>query len=411
MRKVLQIGLLSVFAFAAVGFFQVQNARTETPSVLRFLKGKPETQGPDLALKAEHGPWLIYATSLEGPDSKLQAIALAIELRNEFGLNAYIMPKTFDFSNKVVGSGLSETGKQKIMQYADDRVVECYSILVGDFTSVDAPQTKEVLKKIKTIKPKFFATETMAEKIDDVTPGEMSVAYRVWLKQKSSNDIPGEAVSPMINAFITRNPLLPEEFYNAPELEEFVVKLNERAENSILKCPGRFTVRIANFTGSQTTLLSGGSNSSTTNSLNGAALEEAAIQANLLASLLRRAGYEAYEFHDRSCSSVCVGNFESLGAVDASGTFVYSPEIMKVVADFGGVKDYRISQYGPVPVAKTLLDVVNYKKYPELTVGTEAEKMKKVKEYSLAFEANPKPIFVPKSGTKSLYNKSLLGRK
>ena len=387
-------------------------AEPTTASLLGFLKPSPaEPQGQNLELKAEHGPWLIYAASLEGPDAKMQAVQLAAELREEFDLTAYILPKTLDFSNRVVGSGFNAQGGEKIMRFADDRVVESFTILIGDYTSLDAPETREALRRIKSIKPKFYQEVALAASADEVTSGEKVMAYRAWLKWNRKEEAANED-GPMSNAFITRNPLLPEEFYDAPEMDRFITELNKKAEHSILNCKGRFTVRVANFRGSQTTLVGGTiSGQEVADTDPASPLEEAAISAHQLASHLRRAGYEAYEYHDRESSSVCVGGFESLGAIDASGEFIYSPEITKLIAEFGGANGVRESQYGLVPVAKTLLDVVGVEKFPELAKGTEKERLAKIREYALPFDAIPKPIFVPRPSTNNLYGSSLLGLK
>ncbi len=164
-------------------------------------------------------------------------------------------------------------------------------------------------------------------------------------------------------------------------MDDFVTELNKRADNSILECKGRFTVRVAHFTGAQQMVIGTSNTGSGDNNVN--TLEHAAATAHQLATLLRKVGIEAYEYHERSASSVCVGSFEELGAMDANGEFVYSPEIAEVAQKFGGVKSYQPSKYGPLPVVKTLLDVVDYKKYPELTVGTEKEKQLKVQQYSI----------------------------
>ncbi len=393
------LSLVISLSFSAIGTAQ-QNGRG-----LKFFK----QQDPNLALKSEHGPYLIYAFSLEGPESKMQAVKLASELRSSFGLMAYIMPKTFDFSTSVVGSGLSEDGRMKVMRYADDRVVESYSILIGDFASADLPEVKETLQKVKTIQPNFFKSEVSAKTADEVTPGEKAQMFRSFLKLGKGDDDSATPPGPMHYAFIIRNPLLPEEWFDAPEMDEFITDLNKKAEFSILDCPGRFTVRVAHFTGVQDMVL--GNNADSKSDSAKTTLDQAAAQAYMLAKLLRKADIEAYEYHERNASSVCVGSFEELGAMDANGEFVYSPAILDVVQKFGGTKSFQPSKYGPLPVVKTLLDVVDYKTYPELTVGSANEKLVKVKQYSIPFEQFPKPIFVPKPASNGLYKKSFLGRK
>jgi hypothetical protein len=402
----------------SVSYISIHQAHGQGPRGFQFLKSK--IGGPrDVALKAENGPWLIYAYSLEGSDSKMQALKLTAELREDFGLNAYIVPKTFDFSTNVVGSGIVVKGfnketdepivASKVMKYSDDRIVESYSIVIGDYASSDLPETREALAKIKTIRPKFFETESFASTIEEVTPGEKARAFSDWLslnKGKKSKEELAKA-GPMHSAFLIRNPLLPQDYFDAPEMDSFVTGLNKKADHSILSCPGRFTVRVANFTGGAQMMI-GGANPRADESN---ALAKAAEQAHVLADLLRKGGVEAYEYHDRTCSSVCVGSFDELGALDSEGQFVYAPAIMQVVQDYGGSKGYEATKYGPLPKAKTLLDVVSYKKYPELTTGSEKQKLAKVKEYTIAFDVTPKPIFVPKPQSQSLYRKALLGRR
>ena len=45
------------------------------------------------------------------------------------------------------------------------------------------------------------------------------------------------------------NPLLPKEYYAPQGPEKFIVDLNQDSPHSLLKCPGRYTVQVAHFTG------------------------------------------------------------------------------------------------------------------------------------------------------------------
>ena len=112
----------------------------------------------------------------------------------------------------------------------------------------------------------------------------------------------------------------------------FVQELNAGVEHSLLDCPARYTVRVATFAGMGTfnaTLAdqgggpSGGivDTSRLLDSLRGkgwrdpqirkidgeSPLVEAADRAHRLTEALRRAGWQAWEFHDRDSSIVCVG--------------------------------------------------------------------------------------------------------
>lgn len=397
------IRYILVLCFA---FVTMENLHSETPPVLRFFKASsstPSVSDADLELKAEHGPWLILAASFDGPEAHEKALELARELRKEYKLHSYVLPKQFDFTQTVQGSGFDSQGKQKKMKYADDRKVEGYGVLVGDFDSLDNPALQDMLKRVKTLKPKTLTGK------EDVSKAYGTVsAYRRMIISKS--DKAATASGPMATAFMIKNPLLPEDFFQPPKMDKFIKNLNQQAENSLLDCKSRFTVRVATFRG-QENIVVGKSRSGDANTNIGEALEHAAEQAHLAASVLRSAGYEAYEFHDRNMSIVTVGGFDSLGNGDSKGKFVYDPKIQKVIKEFGGAKDFKNSQVGPVPVARTLLDIVNYRKIPELNTGTEAEKLVKVKRYSVPFDPEPKPMAIPRPETNGLYSGSLLGRK
>ena len=67
-------------------------------------------------------------------------------------------------------------------------------------------------------------------------------------------------------------------------------------------------------------------------------LDLAAERAALTVRALRRAGYEAYQFHDRSQSYVTIGSFNELGKVDAANRFGYDEGIQDIVEKFGAKK-------------------------------------------------------------------------
>src|SRR5207244_11085411 len=54
---------------------------------------------------------------------------------------------------------------------------------------------------------------------------------------------------PMAQAFFTRNPLLPREYFVPKGVDSFVAKMNEGVEHCLLDCPGRQTIQVATFRG------------------------------------------------------------------------------------------------------------------------------------------------------------------
>jgi hypothetical protein len=371
----------------------------EPPSILKFFKVSKQSSAlssSDLLLKDQHGPWLILAASFEGEDAEAKATELANELRGNYKLLAYVLPKRFDYTKPVLGAGFDDKGEQKKMRYQEKREVTGFGVLVGDFDSLEHPQSKEALQRVKTIQPKCLT-------------GQEDLNLKKWIPR--SKDQAAQA-GPMAGAFMTKNPLLPEEYFQPPKVDKFVQQLNQNAEFSLLKAKKNFTVRVAMFRGADSLYLDHNNPErkfEVTDKNQG--LEKAAEHAHLAASILRKAGIEAYEFHDRNSSMVTVGSFESLGKIDEQGNFFYDNAIRTTVNQFGGIKEYRNSALGPVPVAKTLLDIVNYKDIPELKSGSEKEKLKLVKAYSIPFEIEPKAIAIPRPATNGLYSGSLLGSK
>ncbi len=370
-----------------------------------FRKKEPANpKSESLMLSPENGPWLIRAYVFDGESAESRAIELCKELRSTYGLKAYIFPKSFDYSEKVQGSGFDSNGKQKRMVYADSRSIECYAVLIGDFTSAESPNYIEQLKVVKFANPKALGG-------DGSNPGaSMKESWSelkklVMMKSNESKVKPG----PMLRAFGTSNPALPRDFMQPPVVDKFVKGLNAQCEYSLLENPKRFTVRIATFRG-QDSVVIGNAKPSVIDESELTGLDRAAEAANTAVQLLRSQGVEAYQFHDRTSSIVAVGGFDSIGQTNSDGSFSYAPEIQKVIATYGGVKDVKASQYGQVPTARTLLDVIHYKKIPELNRGTEKEKMQYVKKYSIPLELTPTVMAIPRPEAKSIYSGSLLGK-
>jgi hypothetical protein len=131
--------------------------------------------------------------------------------------------------------------------------------------------------------------------------------------------------------------------------------------HSLLDCPARYSVRVATFTGSGMIgqAAAAGTPESSTGGLVDVAklvgamrgqgwqdpklrkvqtesqLVEAADKAHRLTEALRRAGFQAWEFHDRESSIVCVGSINQLTVQQADGKAVVNPEITKIVAALG----------------------------------------------------------------------------
>lgn len=334
-----------------------------------------------LELETKHGPWLVFAMSFDGKDSKALAEQFATELRRDYRLQAYCTPLKLDFTQPTTGAGFDTKGNTRKMKYLDKKLVNGYCVLVGDFDSIDSQAATDTLATVKTI-----------------------------LKKKYEDN---NKTGTPLNAFITRNTLLPLDFY-IPAVDKFVKKLNEEkqhADFNLLGCPGKFTVRVAVFSGEDRSIggWGGSGNHSNTDTQKVSQLELAAEKAALATKALRLAGYEAYQFHDRTQSIVTVGSFNTLGKEDQRKNFTYEPLMQDIINRFSGSTQITRTKYGATLTPKILLELVPQNKIPELNQGDEKSKIQWFVKYSIPFDIKATPIAVPKAATTSIYSGSLLG--
>lgn len=404
--------LMLVFSAISMSFFLGSWANAEPPFSNLFRKSSK--QGSVGELKPEHGPWLIFASSFEGPQAKQRAEALAQDLQEDHGLAAFIMNKKFDFTELMYGSGIREDGRQKVMKYRDRKVVESYAVLVGEFDSTESPILKSTLENVKKLKPKSLMSPGAEPEKQDVTSVK---GFRKLLRSTVKDQTPG----PLETAFVTRNPLLPLDFFQAPEIEKFVYDLNRDPgynENSLLDCKGKYTVRVLTLRGDDQ-FVSWGRSQSAGNKKEDedkpSALESAAEQAFLVTKALRNAGIEAYQFHDRTQSIVTVGSFDTLGSSDANNQFQYSPEIQKIVAKFGPSSNLRDTKelgynFGPAVQPRLLFDLVSQNQIPELKTGSRKDQLDHFRKLSIGFDVRPTPMAVPRYHASRIYAGAKLGR-
>lgn len=364
-------------------------------------------------LKPEHGPWLIFATSFDGPESRARAEKLALDLQRDHGLPAFVMKKDFDFTELMYGSGIREDGRQKVMKYRERKVVESHAVLVGEFDSTENPNLKSTLELVKTLKPKSLMDPTATTTGQDPTTVR---GFKALVRSKTKDKTPG----PLETAFVTRNPLLPVDFFQAPEMEKFVYDLNRDPgynENSLLDCKGKYTVRVMTFKGEDQFVSWGRSDDAkkAEDEDKPTALELAAEQAYLATKTLRSAGIEAYQFHDRNQSIVTVGSFDALGKTDANNQFVYTPEIQAIVKKFSPNNQTRDTtefglNFGPAIQPKQLFDIVPASKIPELNQGSKKERQEYYRKFIVGFDIRPTPMAVPRYHSSRIYAGAKLGR-
>lgn len=276
-------------------------------------------------LTDEQGPWMIMALSFRGATAIEDATQTVKELRQKHKLAAYLHQETYDFSDSFVGRGVDRFGNPRRMRHQQNSSFEEVAILIGNYSSVDDPNAQRDLKKIKKLNLKSLQSE---DKKKSRSFAELRRVHNEILKKDKSN--PGGV---MKLAFITTNPILPEEYFRPQGVDRFVAQLNEDIEHSLLECPGELTVKVATFTGLAAVhpkhikeIESKGIQSSR--------LEKGAIKAHRLTIALRAKGYEAYQFHDRKQSIVTVGSFSKPEKMSQGRPGTHSAEIQELVQRF-----------------------------------------------------------------------------
>jgi hypothetical protein len=296
--------------------------------VVRRVEAKPDKA---YTLTEKQGPWLILAYTFAGDNAQERAAELVLELRRDFGMTAYTHRKHFDFDNDTTPRRLNRYGELQKIKYRVNELDEV-AVLVGDFPSVDDDRARKMLEKIKyrcepqCLKPSSKRVE------DHPFVGFRGVWKTISMEGKGTKTVKKKS-GPMCNALLTTNPLLPDEYFAPKGLDKFVIEMNKPVKHSLLECPGRYTVKVATFSG-QVIIDQKKIQDIQRGKEVSSRLAEAADKAHRLTETLREQGYEAYEFHDRGQSIVCVGSFDSCGSPRADGKIEINPQIHKIMTTF-----------------------------------------------------------------------------
>lgn len=325
-------------------------------AIFKKIDADPEKAYP---LTEKQGPWVIMAITFspkvkETADAYAQAQELVIELRSHYKLDAYVYEIVQDLSGGTTGLGVDRYQQPRRMKYQDDRIHEI-AVVVGNFSAVDDPEAQRALKKLKNAQPDCLDVEKRQKqgKHDHRSLGLLRHMQRELNRKVESQQVLG----PLGHAFITVNPLLPKDYFTRKGLDEFVVEMNQPVKYSLLKCPGKYTCKIATFSGAvlieQDKIQQVQSGEKRLESR----LEEAALKAHEMTMALRAKGYEAYEFHDRHASMVTVGSFDSVGTPRADGQLEMNPKLLNLIDTFSAEKKIVPGQPPQVGTPKTILRI------------------------------------------------------
>lgn len=356
-------------------------------SIFKRLESDPNKTYP---LQESHGPWLILAATFSGEDAEKQAQALIVELRRDFKLAAYRHEMEWDFSENIQGRGIDAYGRPKQMKHANYEKREEIAVLIGDFPTIDDPAAKKTLEEIRYAKPICLDPEQIAKTGQKTS--QTFAGWRLASAQFMSGSAEKKRRGPLGKAFLTVNPLMPAEYFRPKGIDPLVERMNEPMEHSLLKCPGKYTVKVATFAGTMVSIPSEVEKIEKGEKHLRSRLEQAAMNAHNLTAALRAKGYEAYEFHDQEQSFVTVGSFNEIarpildetGRPLADGKKQLYDEVRNVVSTFGTT---TFDERGvPKQVA------------PRSLIG-------------IQFDANPVPIEVPQRSIAAAYDQSRQARR
>lgn len=240
-------------------------------------------------LTKDVGPFMVVAKTFRGPEAERFALALVLELRNEYGLPAFIL-RTKDYPRNTLIRNLPPTApagldRPRLGDPERVRTIDEAAVLVGNEKSIRA---QEILyHKVRKIKPKCL----------DGLP-----KLFIWREGLGK-------------AMRTTNPYVPAQNLFPGKGDALVFRMNQ-GPRSIGNCPGRFSLQIAQFSG-RSTFNVDGAHSLGEQSLRRSPLVTAADDAEHLAESLsktpeiKQLGQPVYVYHDRTSSRVMIGSFNS----------------------------------------------------------------------------------------------------
>ena len=344
MRKPIFVGLFGALEILRVLLFG-ETLATSAPPLRGIFASRRVAADPHAAynLSEQQGPWMIFAGSFAGENAERDAHALVLELRSRFKLPAYVHKEKYDYTKSVPGLGLNKYGDPKMMEYRQKGAFDEIAVLIGDFPSLYDPAVDEVLKRIK-----YAQFECL--KLTNEASTTLRFAGLRALQKRVNGNAAKRNKGPLGQAFVTRNPLLPEEFFAPRGINKFVESMNAGVNYSLLTCPGKFSVRVATFRGNVVIDQKKVKQIEESGQMK-SRLVEAAEQAHTLTEMLRKRGVEAYLFHDIYESIVTVGSFDTVGTPRQDGRIEINPAVLRIMQSYAPQQRQLGGQVGLVPRA------------------------------------------------------------
>ncbi|MCH2115592.1 MAG: hypothetical protein MK171_11860 [Pirellulales bacterium] len=365
-----------------------------------LLSGQKTQTSPtdDYALTADRGPWLVMAASYSGPSGEKEARKLVHELRSRHKMPACYFGMTFQMDDANPGRGIDNYGGRVKRRYQrGDQVVQ-HAVLVGDFPSLGDKGAQDALKRIKHLSPQSLSPQqgkSTSQSLAAVRKFHNLIHKKIGTSQKKG---------PLGHAFLTKNPLLPKEYFMAQGVDREVAKWNESVKYSLMKCPGNFSMRVATFKGRVSLKAANEDGQKGKIDKVSHALVTAADNAHFLTSALRKKGWEAYEFHDRYESYVTVGSFRE-GVAQPNGQIqLKHPDAKTIFDTFGARSPQNIFNR---PAEQDLMveqqQKAKFQKLLGSATGNVSKGFHPKRFVGLPFDIDPTPVRVPRQSISSAY--------
>jgi hypothetical protein len=268
-------------------------------------------------LTKDNGPFMVIARTFRGPDAERFALALALELRRDYGLPAYIL-RTKDFPNRSMIRNVPPTASEIVRkaQLTEPEKVRSYdeaAVLVGNEKTLD--DSEALLHKVKKIKPKCL--------------NQMPSIF-AWRTGLST-------------ALRTTNPYVPaQNLFPGRRKDNLIAQMNS-GPRSINNCPARYSLQVAEFAGRTVYNPTEHDTNWFENTwLRKSPLVTAADDAERLADALakdpevQKTGYQSYVYHDRTSSKVMIGAFNDPHDPSA---LKLRESLIRMAVDLSHVKD------------------------------------------------------------------------
>ena len=363
------IRLLRVLVLCGMFAFMALMATPAWAEKIEAVKGKKYELGK------QHGPWMIMVASLsepppesrvDGPNMKEAASSLVYLLRKN-NIPAYI----FEQKEEILPLSTYTRGDRVVrreVKAKDNRIC----VVAGNYESAEDRLAQKSLTWVKGFNPKEFSDHAVFHP----TPGR-----------------PG----PLSGAFLTINPMLSAEEASQKKMDPLLVRLNAGRGDTLLTNQGKYTLVVASFRG-KSQLLSKPTDEEFEISRS---LDDAGHQAEVLCHALREQklhhgrNFDAFVWHDRDRSLVCVGSF----------TANDDPLIPRLYEYFAERKQMNAQTQTDVVMPQALLvpepEKINWV-FPKLSLGVSRDrKVAPLPKHTFAFDPKPQLMLVPKSSKPS----------